>query len=49
MKTFTYGEDNLQALDLYEPEEWNSKTLMLIHGGGWWQGDKGKEKRWPTD
>ncbi len=44
MKTFTYGEDNLQALDLYEPEEWNSKTLMLIHGGGWWQGDKGKEK-----
>lgn len=44
MKTFNYGKDELQALDLYQPKEWNGKTLVLIHGGGWWQGDKGKEK-----
>lgn len=48
MKTFNYGEDELQALDLYQPKEWNGKTLVLIHGGGWWQGDKGKEKEVAT-
>ncbi|WP_282798533.1 hypothetical protein [Lactococcus lactis] len=49
MKTFNYGKDELQALDLYQPKEWNGKTLVLIHGGGWWQGDKGKEKKLPQD
>ncbi|WP_259748734.1 alpha/beta hydrolase [Lactococcus lactis] len=48
MKTFNYGKDELQALDLYQPKEWNGKTLVLIHGGGWWQGDKGKEKEVAT-
>ncbi|WP_127849432.1 alpha/beta hydrolase [Lacticaseibacillus hulanensis] len=38
-----YGVDALQALDLYTPDEGNGRSLILIHGGGWWQGDKHKE------
>lgn len=49
MKTFNYGKDELQALDLYQPKEWNGKTLVLIHGGGWWQGDKEESKKFSAN
>lgn len=38
-----YGTDAMQTLDLYTPEVENGRSLVLIHGGGWWQGDKHKE------
>lgn len=38
-----YGADVMQALDVYAPEQSNGRSLILIHGGGWWQGDKHKE------
>jgi acetyl esterase/lipase len=41
----SYGTDDLQKFDAYLPEQgsWNNHTIILIHGGGWWQGDKHKE------
>ncbi|KRM54730.1 alpha/beta hydrolase [Lacticaseibacillus sharpeae] len=38
-----YGTDAMQKLDLYTPASSNGRSLVLIHGGGWWQGDKHKE------
>jgi acetyl esterase/lipase len=40
-----YGSDGMQKFDAYLPdaEAWNNHTLILVHGGGWWQGDKHKE------
>jgi acetyl esterase/lipase len=37
-----YGDDGLQKMDVYLPSPRNSKTRMIIiiHGGGWFQGDK---------
>jgi len=38
-----YGNDSLQKLDVYLPAGRNlqeSKVIILIHGGGWSQGDK---------
>ncbi len=39
----SYGSDSQQVYDLYLPEgrtSENTKVLLLIHGGGWTQGDK---------
>src|SRR3954452_20730080 len=38
-----YGKDSLQRMDIYLPEGRTSnvtKSLILIHGGGWNSGDK---------
>ncbi len=38
-----YGPDAAQRLDAYLPEERSSSTtkvIILVHGGGWYQGDK---------
>lgn len=54
----SYGEDNQQKLDVYLPANRNpkTKTLIIIHGGGWSGGDKADfnsyitefQKRLPT-
>lgn len=38
----SYGNDEQQKMDIYLPSIRNSKTrtLIIIHGGGWFQGDK---------
>ncbi|TGV04038.1 alpha/beta hydrolase [Flavivirga rizhaonensis] len=38
----SYGNDSDQKFDLYLPENRNSntKTMILVHGGGWTSGDK---------
>jgi acetyl esterase/lipase len=39
----SYGADNQQVFDLYLPAnrtESKTKTLILVHGGGWTEGDK---------
>ncbi|MFT3702327.1 MAG: alpha/beta hydrolase [Agriterribacter sp.] len=38
----SYGADPLQKVDIYLPEKRNdtTKTIVLIHGGGWTEGDK---------
>ncbi|WP_452220961.1 alpha/beta hydrolase fold domain-containing protein [Lacinutrix salivirga] len=38
----SYGEDSDQVFDLYLPENrtTSTKTIILIHGGGWTSGDK---------
>lgn len=42
-KDLAYGADALQKLDIYEPEGDAIADVVLVHGGGWWQGDKRKE------
>lgn len=52
--TESYGEDPLQALDVYlPPHATDAPILVMVHGGGWKEGDKGephvvvnKLKRW---
>ena len=41
-KDVSYGNDEQQKMDVYLPLVRNSKTRMMIiiHGGGWYQGDK---------
>ncbi|MDR0899903.1 MAG: alpha/beta hydrolase [Lactobacillaceae bacterium] len=40
----TYGQDELQKYDTYQPDDdGNGNTIVVVHGGGWWQGDKHKE------
>ncbi|WP_241664780.1 alpha/beta hydrolase [Seonamhaeicola maritimus] len=38
----SYGSDTNQTFDLYLPENrtTNTKTIILVHGGGWTSGDK---------
>jgi acetyl esterase/lipase len=38
----SYGSNNQQVFDLYLPANrtTNTKTLLLVHGGGWTEGDK---------
>lgn len=38
----SYGNDSDQVFDLFLPEgrTFNTKTLILVHGGGWTSGDK---------
>ena len=38
-----YGADERQRYDVYTPDQPAGSAVLLIHGGGWWQGDKAKE------
>lgn len=43
MQNLSYGTDSKQVFDLYLPanrSETKTKTLILVHGGGWIEGDK---------
>lgn len=42
-KNETYGEDELQQYDIYLPKNQPNKVpvIVLLHGGGWSEGDKG--------
>lgn len=43
IKNLSYGSDTKQRIDLYLPanrSETKTKTLILVHGGGWIEGDK---------
>lgn len=42
-KDLAYRADGLQKLDIYEPESDAIADIVLVHGGGWWQGDKRRE------
>lgn len=35
-----YGVDPLQELDYYSAPGPNSPVIIVVHGGGWWTGDK---------
>lgn len=38
-----YGDNPLQTMDLFTNDtNSNGKTIINIHGGGWWQGDKAR-------
>ncbi|NYJ75596.1 alpha/beta fold hydrolase [Allobranchiibius huperziae] len=39
-----YGKDERQRFDVHQPDTANGAAILLIHGGGWWQGDKSKER-----
>ncbi|WP_373892244.1 alpha/beta hydrolase [Weissella confusa] len=41
-KDLRYGTDAMQQLDIYAPDN-AIADIVLVHGGGWWQGDKRKE------
>ncbi|EOH90817.1 alpha/beta hydrolase [Enterococcus pallens] len=41
-KDVVYDEKNQLTLDIYEPDKIES-AIILIHGGGWFRGDKSKE------
>lgn len=42
IRDLSYGSDSLQKLDVFLPPHptGNTKTVVVIHGGGWSQGDK---------
>ena len=41
-RDIAYGSDAAQRLDLYRPAAAvKAPILMMVHGGGWWRGDKG--------
>ncbi|MDR2252949.1 MAG: alpha/beta hydrolase [Bifidobacteriaceae bacterium] len=42
-RDLVYGPDPRHRLDVYHPPQPNGAMILLIHGGGWWQGDKSKE------
>ncbi|MDR1851595.1 MAG: alpha/beta hydrolase [Propionibacteriaceae bacterium] len=42
-KNIAYGRHRMQRLDAYIPDDPNGATVILTHGGGWWQGDKAKD------
>ncbi|MDR1118385.1 MAG: alpha/beta hydrolase [Bifidobacteriaceae bacterium] len=43
-RDLAYGPDPMHRLDVYHPPAPNGAMILLIHGGGWWQGDKSKEE-----
>lgn len=43
----SYGTDAQQKYDVYFPETPNKAAVIVVHGGGWWQGDMGKESKVP--
>ncbi|MDR2379840.1 MAG: alpha/beta hydrolase [Bifidobacteriaceae bacterium] len=43
-KDLAYGPDLKHKLDVYYPPVANGAMILVIHGGGWWQGDKSKEE-----
>ena len=47
-RDYSYGDDSLQTLDLYLPQDYGDKTdiLVLVHGGGWHEGDKSDFDGW---
>lgn len=42
IKDYVYNEEHQLTLDIYEPETIEA-AIILIHGGGWFRGDKAKE------
>lgn len=36
----SYGSDPLQKLDYFKAANPNSPIIFVVHGGGWWTGDK---------
>ena len=42
IKDYVYDEKNQLTLDIYEPNKIEA-AIILIHGGGWFRGDKSKE------
>lgn len=38
-----YGNDALQKMDLYFPNQPNQALIIYVHGGGWIRGDKHKD------
>lgn len=42
IKDYIYDKENQLALDIYEPKTIEA-AIILIHGGGWFRGDKAKE------
>lgn len=42
MGNISYGDSNQQVYDIYLPKnrDANTKIVVLVHGGGWWEGDK---------
>lgn len=46
-KDVAYGPHDKNKFDIYSPERPNGAAIVVIHGGGWWQGDKGKETKVP--
>lgn len=42
IKDYVYDEKNQLTLDIYEPKKIDT-AIILIHGGGWFRGDKSKE------
>jgi len=42
IKDYVYDEKNQLTLDIYEPKKIDA-AIILIHGGGWFRGDKSKE------
>lgn len=42
IKDYVYDEKNQLTLDIYEPQTIEA-AIILIHGGGWFRGDKAKE------
>ncbi|WP_375483919.1 alpha/beta hydrolase [uncultured Jatrophihabitans sp.] len=43
IRDVAYGRDVRQRMDIHQPAVANGAAVLLIHGGGWWQGDKNKE------
>lgn len=42
IKDYVYDEKNQLTLDICEPQTIEA-AIILIHGGGWFRGDKAKE------
>lgn len=41
-RNIAYGPDPLQRLDVYRPPHTeHAPVIFMVHGGGWWRGDKG--------
>lgn len=45
-KNRVYDKKYNLALDVYEPEHPNGSGIMVIHGGGWFHGDKSTDEDW---
>lgn len=35
-----YGPDPMHLLDVYHPAKPSGRVIVMVHGGGWWRGDK---------
>ncbi|KRL37100.1 alpha/beta hydrolase [Lacticaseibacillus manihotivorans] len=43
LRDVAYGNDALQKMDLYVPDQPNHALIIYVHGGGWIRGDKHKD------